>query len=95
MAARLAREMGDNAFYIDQFNNPANPLAHETGTAPEIWQQPVSNCVISTIGVLPMRSSTAGRGGRAAGVLADVLMSRVAACGLWPGRSCGLTVDAG
>ena len=39
MAARLARELGDGAFYIDQFNNPANPLAHETGTAPEIWQQ--------------------------------------------------------
>jgi len=27
------------AFYIDQFNNPANPLAHETGTAPELWDQ--------------------------------------------------------
>src|SRR5476651_1298463 len=39
MAARLAREAGDNAYYIDQFNNPANPLAHETSTAPEIWQQ--------------------------------------------------------
>src|SRR5437764_4937891 len=34
MAARLAREMGDQAYYIDQFNNPANPLAHETTTAP-------------------------------------------------------------
>lgn len=39
MAARLAREAGDDAFYIDQFNNPANPLAHEMTTAPEIWQQ--------------------------------------------------------
>ncbi|HEX7690319.1 MAG TPA: pyridoxal-phosphate dependent enzyme [Burkholderiaceae bacterium] len=39
MAARLTKEIGDGAFYIDQFNNPANPLAHETGTAPEIWQQ--------------------------------------------------------
>ncbi len=36
-AGRLAKEMG--AFYIDQFNNPANPLAHESTTAPEIWQQ--------------------------------------------------------
>ena len=27
------------AFYIDQFNNPANPLAHELTTAPEIWEQ--------------------------------------------------------
>jgi cystathionine beta-synthase len=36
-AARLAIEL--DAYYIDQFNNPANPLAHETTTAPEIWQQ--------------------------------------------------------
>jgi cystathionine beta-synthase len=38
VAARLAKEIPDS-FYIDQFNNPANPLAHETTTAPEIWQQ--------------------------------------------------------
>ena len=40
VAARLAREaQPGTAFYIDQFNNPANPLAHESTTAPEIWQQ--------------------------------------------------------
>jgi cystathionine beta-synthase len=39
MAARMAREAGSTALYIDQFNNPANPLAHESTTAPEIWQQ--------------------------------------------------------
>ncbi|KMN79889.1 cystathionine beta-synthase [Chromobacterium sp. LK11] len=38
LAARIARETPD-AYYIDQFNNPANPLAHETGTGPEIWEQ--------------------------------------------------------
>jgi cystathionine beta-synthase len=37
MAERLAGEMG--AFYVNQFANPANPLAHETTTGPEIWQQ--------------------------------------------------------
>ncbi len=37
-AARLAREI-PGAFFADQFNNPANPLAHETGTGPEIWEQ--------------------------------------------------------
>ncbi|MBF0394639.1 MAG: pyridoxal-phosphate dependent enzyme [Alphaproteobacteria bacterium] len=36
-AARLAAEM--DAFYVDQFGNPANPLAHEIGTGPEIWEQ--------------------------------------------------------
>ena len=37
-AARLAREI-PGSFFADQFNNPANPLAHETSTGPEIWQQ--------------------------------------------------------
>ena len=37
MAGRLAQELG--AFYINQYENPANPLAHERTTAPEIWQQ--------------------------------------------------------
>ena len=38
MAARLTSEI-PGAFYVNQFGNPANPLAHETTTGPEIWQQ--------------------------------------------------------
>ncbi|MDB4980022.1 MAG: cystathionine beta-synthase [Myxococcales bacterium] len=37
LAARLARELP--GFYVNQFENPANPLAHETTTGPEIWRQ--------------------------------------------------------
>ena len=37
MAQQIAQQTG--AFYVNQFENPANPLAHETGTAPEIWEQ--------------------------------------------------------
>ncbi len=37
-AQRIARET-PNSFFINQFNNPANPLAHELTTAPEIWEQ--------------------------------------------------------
>ena len=37
-AERLARET-PGAFYVNQFANPANPRAHETATAPEIWAQ--------------------------------------------------------
>jgi cysteine synthase A len=29
----------DDVFLPDQFTNPANPLAHETATGPEIWTQ--------------------------------------------------------
>jgi cystathionine beta-synthase len=38
MALRLARDL-PGAHYINQFANPANPLAHETTTGPEIWLQ--------------------------------------------------------
>jgi cystathionine beta-synthase len=38
VAERLARET-PGAFWASQFDNPANPLAHETGTGPEIWAQ--------------------------------------------------------
>ena len=36
--ALVARDI-PGAFFADQFNNPANALAHETSTGPEIWQQ--------------------------------------------------------
>ncbi|HTP27318.1 MAG TPA: pyridoxal-phosphate dependent enzyme, partial [Anaeromyxobacteraceae bacterium] len=37
LAERIARD--DGAFYVNQFCNPANPLAHETTTGPEIAEQ--------------------------------------------------------
>jgi len=38
LAEQLARET-PQSFYVNQFDNPANPLAHETTTGPEIWRQ--------------------------------------------------------
>jgi cystathionine beta-synthase len=38
MAARIANETPD-CYHINQFTNPANPLAHEVTTGPEIWHQ--------------------------------------------------------
>jgi cystathionine beta-synthase len=38
LAARIAADT-PGAVFVNQFGNPANPLAHETGTAPEIWAQ--------------------------------------------------------
>lgn len=38
VAERLSREI-PGSFYVNQFANPANPLAHESSTGPEIWAQ--------------------------------------------------------
>src|SRR5438067_614659 len=38
VAFRLAEEI-PGGFYVNQFSNPANPLAHERTTGPEIWEQ--------------------------------------------------------
>ena len=32
-------EATPGAFYVNQFENPANPAAHEASTGPEIWRQ--------------------------------------------------------
>ncbi|HET9555012.1 MAG TPA: cystathionine beta-synthase [Anaeromyxobacteraceae bacterium] len=37
LARRVARDEG--AFFVNQFENPANPLAHETTTGPELVRQ--------------------------------------------------------
>jgi cystathionine beta-synthase len=49
-AARLAREI-PNAWFADQFNNPANPRAHETTTGPELWEQMHHNLDAIVVGV--------------------------------------------
>jgi len=37
--ARALAARTPGAFYVNQFENPANPLTHEQSTGPEIWQQ--------------------------------------------------------
>jgi cystathionine beta-synthase len=59
MAERLTRET-PGAFYVNQFANPANPLAHVTGTGPEIWEQMEHDVDAVVVGV--------GSGGTLSGV---------------------------
>jgi cystathionine beta-synthase len=59
IAARLARETS-GSFFADQFNNPANPLAHELTTGPEIWRQTGHDLDAIVVGV--------GSGGTLAGL---------------------------
>jgi cystathionine beta-synthase len=49
-ARRIADET-PGSYYIDQFNNPANPLAHQTSTGPEIWQQMENRLDAIAVGV--------------------------------------------
>jgi len=50
IAERLARETPDS-YYVNQFANPANPLAHEATTGPEIWAQMNHDCDAVVVGV--------------------------------------------
>lgn len=49
LAERIAKERG--GFYVNQFSNPNNPLAHERTTAPEIWEQTGHNVDAIVVGV--------------------------------------------
>ncbi len=59
---RLVRENPDRYFMPDQFNNPANPASHHTGTGPEIYDQ--TDGKVTTVVV------TLGTSGTAMGILA-------------------------
>ncbi|HET6971439.1 MAG TPA: cystathionine beta-synthase [Phenylobacterium sp.] len=50
MAAAIAATL-NNAVYINQFSNPANPLAHETTTGPEILEQMEGDVDAVVVGV--------------------------------------------
>lgn len=64
VAKRLAEEI-PNSVILDQYANPNNPLAHELGTAPEIWKQ--------TAGKVTMIVAGAGTGGTISGIAKYVI----------------------
>lgn len=50
LAEQIARET-PRAWFVNQFANPANAIAHETGTGPEIWEQTGRNLDAVVVGV--------------------------------------------
>ena len=50
IARKMASEI-NGSFFADQFSNPANPLAHRSTTAPEIWEQMDGNLDAFVAGV--------------------------------------------
>lgn len=50
LALRLSKEIPDS-YYVNQFDNPYNPLAHETTTAPEIFEQTEGQVDAVVVGV--------------------------------------------
>lgn len=58
--ARSIEREHENAFVLQQFENPANPLAHQQSTGPEIWDDSGENVDIFVAGV--------GTGGTITGV---------------------------
>ena len=67
VAERIAGDT-PNSFWVNQFENPANPKAHEEGTGPEIWEQMDHNLDAVVCGV--------GSGGTLTGI--GRFMKRVA-----------------
>lgn len=59
MAQQLAAKT-PNSFYVNQFENPGNPAAHEKTTGPEIWEQMQGRIDAFVVGV--------GSGGTLSGV---------------------------
>ncbi|MDQ7827583.1 MAG: cystathionine beta-synthase [Armatimonadota bacterium] len=58
VSRRLAQEL-PNAFYADQYHNPANPAAHYETTGPELWEQTGGRLDVLVVGL--------GTGGTASG----------------------------
>ena len=51
LARKLAEEEPRRWFYADQYSNPANPRAHELGTAREIWEQTTGRVTHLVLGI--------------------------------------------
>jgi cystathionine beta-synthase len=95
MAERLAAEM-PGAFYVNQFANPANPLAHEQTTGPELHQQLEHDIDAVVVGVGSGGTLTGlGRFFRAISPKTEMVLADPVGSVLAPYVQSGVLIEAG
>jgi cystathionine beta-synthase len=95
MAERLAAAI-PGAFYVNQFANPANPLAHETTTGPEIFEQMGGDIDAMVVGVGSGGTMTGlGRYFRKVSPKTEMVLADPEGSILTPLVNTGKTVEAG
>jgi cystathionine beta-synthase len=95
MAARITAET-PGAFYVNQFANPANPLAHEQTTAPELWEQLDHDIDAVVVGVGSGGTLTGlGRFFRAASPKTEMVLADPVGSVLAPYVQSGVLIEAG
>ncbi|HEX5378537.1 MAG TPA: cystathionine beta-synthase [Phenylobacterium sp.] len=95
MAERLAAGI-PGAFYVNQFANPANPLAHETTTGPEIFEQMGGDLDAIVVGVGSGGTMTGlGRYFRRVSPKTQIVLADPEGSILAPLVNTGKTVEAG
>src|SRR6201987_3745625 len=95
MAERIAAET-PGAFYVNQFANPANPLAHEQTTGPEIWEQLDHDIDAMVVGVGSGGTLTGlGRFFRATSPKTEMVLADPVGSVLAPYIQSGVLIEAG
>ncbi|MEJ0011892.1 MAG: cystathionine beta-synthase [Bauldia sp.] len=95
MAQRIASET-PGAFYVNQFSNPANPLAHERTTGPEIWEQLGHNVDAVVVGVGSGGTLTGlGRFFRSVSPKTEIVLADPVGSVLTPFVETGVLIEAG
>ena len=94
MAKRIAAERG--GFYVNQFENPNNPLAHERSTGPEIWAQMEHRIDAIVVGVGSGGTLTGlGRYFRKVSPMTEMILADPKGSILAPLVNEGITIEAG
>lgn len=98
-AKRIAAEI-PGAFWVNQFENPANLKAHEEGTGPEIWRElagsvDVFTCAVGTGGTMGGVSRSLKALGRSTGRDVRIVLADPEGSGLFSYKKTGTIASSG